>query len=533
MRTQRLIGAAAGLLGWFSLGLGIAEAGVISKVGGGGTVTLSIYESTATGFVDITDDYLPTWTPPGTTLQTVYIVVNGPTDTLSLVAPATASFPLTVGMANPFVTGRTTSAYPGNCTNFGTDTGADFTFSTADADKVTFTVGGVTKTGYPLTSNDCGGMAVIQVGSDKFVIPKDSDASGNPNGLADKLEVFGVSLALDGDNDSDGIKNIDELRGSIVSGIHERTNPTVKDAFVFLVKPKCGSPSLLGGGSVTYPIPGAGALTANLVTLIPPPSAPPTGISTAQVHFLGASTGSSSTVTTTEWVDHFFDFLISGGKETWKYCNAASTATNTPACSTADITVPTGTAPPDDRVSNKNRVYEGKAKGLRITECLDTSKSSPLGSGRWGSATSGKDEGIIYTQRIVNYINGIGRAGQTIYYSTFLSGAWTALATQYEDLSATGGDKDGICETGENCKTVDREFCISKETEYILAMEIGHTVKLIADETAVTFPHLAAGQGDNMDEAARFITSGSPAGVKCYIPTLFGSGSQGTFVLSP
>src|SRR6266403_123441 len=172
MTRQRWLWIVTAVMAWVCLVTSVADAaGVISKVGGGGTVTLSVFQRNADGTVsDITDTYLPTWVPPPATLQTVYIVVNG-TGTPSLVPPT-----ITAASAvnpNPYLAETTTSKFPGNCTNFGTDTGPDFTFSTTT---VPISSG---KMGYPLTANDCGGMAVLSVGTDKFIVLKDADSAGN------------------------------------------------------------------------------------------------------------------------------------------------------------------------------------------------------------------------------------------------------------------------------------------------------------------------------------------------------------------
>ena len=50
-------------------------------------------------------------------------------------------------------------------------------------------------TGYKLTPNDCGGMAVIQVGTSKFILPKDGTATVAANGLPEAWEnLHGGSL---------------------------------------------------------------------------------------------------------------------------------------------------------------------------------------------------------------------------------------------------------------------------------------------------------------------------------------------------
>jgi hypothetical protein len=319
----------------------------------------------------------------------------------------------------------------------------------------------------------------------------------------------------------------------VVSGVtvrkHLRLNPTVKNLFVYLVKGQCGTSRLTGSGA--FPIAGAGALDANLNTLIPPPSSPPLGIAGTQIHFLGASLSSTvSAIRTDEWVDHFVSFTLgsSGTTETWTYCNN-SLAPGATTCAVGTVVVTpasdTPAAPTTDRVVNTNRIYGSAMKGLRVTECATTSGTTPHGTGRYGSAAQGKDEAVVYPDRIRRYVNGLGTSRSDIYYSTFQvtasgTGAWTTLEKK-------GGGTTTSTQAARN-------FITSKAIEYILAMEIGHTLKLLSDTllTVPTFPHYAAGYGDNMDEGLRAETSGTPAGVKYYIPSLFLGDSQGLFQLT-
>jgi len=523
MTRQRWLWIVTAVMAWVCLVTSVADAaGLISKVGGGGTVTLSVFQRNADGtFSDITDTYLPTWAPPPATLQTVYIVVNG-TGTPSLVPPtitAPAPYP---GNPNPYLAETTTSKFPGNCTNFGTDPGPDFTFSTTTG---LVSISG--KTGYPLTANDCGGMAVLSVGADKFIVPKDAGSAGNPTGIPNAVNVFGVALTPGGDPDGDGFSTFDEtVRGFIIGGQHVRLNPTVKDLFVYLVRGQCGTSVLRPTGS--FPVTGAGGLDANLNTLIrtaaPLPAPGIANLVTTQVHFLGNSLSPSTpTVQTNEWIDYFSTFTLGGGTtETWTYCptpNAGASCTG-PTVVTASKTTPA--APSNDRVVTKNRVYgSADQKGLRITECATTSGTSPQGTGRYGvGAANGSDEAVVYTDRIRRTVNSTGTSRADIYYSTFQNSAWTPLNKQ-------------------NSSTVTfqqaRDFITSKIIQYTIAMEVGHTLMLIDQAllTSVpTFPHYAAGSGDNMDEGVQIVTSGTPSGIKFYVPSSFQSGSQGAFQLT-
>jgi len=486
-----------------TLGVTSAQAAPIAPVlPSASGATLSLYQRQANGsFLDVSDTYLPTWTPTSTAdSRTVYVVVNGAgTPTLVDTAPAFSAG------TNVYLTNQTTSHYPGNCTNVGTDTGPDFVLGAA----TTITVAGVAKTAYPLIGQDCGGMAVLQVGTDKFIVPRDT----NLNGIPDFLEAFGVALTPDGDNDGDGISNFDELRGFVVAGQHIRTNPTVKDVFVHLVKPQCGSTSLLFGGPVTYPVAAVGALTDYVTPLISIPSAVPVGVAKTQIHYLGNSLTATATVQTSEWVDNFVSFAIVGGKETWTYCSTSNTSPCGGQILVPDASGSVAAIPSVDRVVNNNRVFGAAQKGVRATECLDASTTAPWGTGRWGSPNN-QDEAIVYTQRIVNYVNSIGKASDTINYATYTNGAW-----QTPTSVGTGS-------TGRN-------IIISKTIQYIFAMEIAHTLHLTPSLFTSTFPHDPTGTGSLLDAQMRVSTSGSPSGPKFYIPSSFTATEAGGMQLSP
>ena len=249
-----------------------------------------------------------------------------------------------------------------------------------------------------------------------------------------------------------------------------------------------------------------------VLTVIPPPATVPPGISSTQVHFLGNSLGTTPTLQTSEWVDHFVQFSIVNGKESWQYCPNP----NVSPCSANVIVVPdsSGSAsaiPAGDRAINKNRVYGSQQKGLRATECLDASATTPFGTGRWGSP-NGRDEAVIYTQRMVNYVNSIGSSTDSIYYSTFKNGKWQDPKT---DLTTSLG-----------AGAAARNLIISKTIQYVIAMEIAHTLHLTSSITLPTFPHTTTGSGSILDAAMRAVTSGTPTGVKFYIPSAFVGSSQ-------
>src|SRR5438445_680380 len=149
-----------GLGAWIGSGAGHADAGVIFPVdpstgalNTGAPATVSLFQNGR----DVTDKWLPAWTPGGGG-EPVFVVFNvqgvvtAPTS-LALVPPPTN--PVFNGTTNPFLVPPKTSAYPGNCTNYGSDTTADYDFNTT-AEPVTASING-----FRLTPRDCGGMAVV------------------------------------------------------------------------------------------------------------------------------------------------------------------------------------------------------------------------------------------------------------------------------------------------------------------------------------------------------------------------------------
>ena len=336
--------AVLGAIGWAWLGLGLAQAGVVPPIrpdltlDTSATVTVSLYQldstlpaaasvtlqspsrctTSGTSFYkDVTDCWLPEWNPVNLG-KSVYVVVNGSADPATLVPPAgTPTFPLAPGTANPFLAALTTSAYSGQCTNFGSGAEPDFlplgpatTLPTSASTSVVgyelkptdcggiaviqvgslkfltvpnpqpslaTSTGPVTGQVYELKPTDCGGIAVIQVGSLKFLLPKDGSATVAANGLPDLWEtIYGGSLDPATDIDigpaasspvGDGISTFDEYRGFIVSGTQTRTDPKHKDLFLHVVNPadgvtsgSCGT-SCYGGGTATYPAPTAPSAT--------------------------------------------------------------------------------------------------------------------------------------------------------------------------------------------------------------------------------------------------------------------------------
>ena len=537
MVTPALVFAA-----WAVVGLSIAHAGTIGPVtaatgqllaGADVKFTVSIFDP-VTG-MDITDAWLPEWSPPPTGQPVisggtpVYVVFHDLAGTLvvptsrTLVPPTTAQASLAslTGSINPFLNPVSTSAYPGQCTNFGspTDLSVDFDFNTTTAVQFTASTGAA-KTGFRLTPLDCGGIAVITATATiggvttthTFILPRSSNGLNTTTGISGIPDVWAAAFCPGNtcptgreDNDGsagnpvngDGIFSFDEYRGFIVSGVHLRTDPGRKDLFVHLVNPQCvtGDPltstaSLLGGGTTTYV--SGNALFGNLDTLT----------SGTQIHRLGYATPNATHVRTNEWVDRFHHYSVADGVRF------------------GDGTV--SVAPVDDRQINRNAVFFNVSssimvpqRGLRIIECLDTSSPSLFGFASIGSP-NGRDNSIIFTQTIVNYFtNTLGAVCTTLTtaclsYSTFQNGAWTA------PVAISPFNLFGLA------------------IGFYLAMEIGHTVDLTPTvegnkKTSYGYHHAPA-TGSNLDQAITNKVS-NQTGNTFYVPLLYNTSDLQSFEL--
>jgi len=534
---------------------------------------------------DVTDCWLPELGKP------VYVVVNGsPASPLvTLVDPAAGvSFPLAAGTPNPFVAALTTSAYPGQCTNVGSGTEADFTFVPNPPEL---------PGSYKLTPTDCGGMAVIRVQAGTqtytFILPRDGTPDVAANGIPEVWEnLYGGRLDPGGDGDTgpaatsptgDGLSTFDEYRGFIVSGKQIRTNPSQKDLFLHVVNPgdtianvpvtslSCGT-SCYGGGTNTYPVPFSTNATLTVPTCSPSALPCPVGATvtftassgvfttahvlgqiigtaggrativevtgvdashptstsaTAQItqaftaagslpasswqlreslfalaygsipperlHVLGYAPGSTNSPQTSEWVDKFNSLVPA---QTLNICIG---------CSPSDAA--------NDRVVNPNRIYGiSTQKGIRVMEGLNTNSSSVLGWSFGVASPNLAGNVVVFTQRIINYLDSLMPAGTTtLKYSTssLVNGAWTwtTPATVVQGVP------------------VNRDFILSKAFQFYTGHEIHHSLDLLPDvQTAgkVSYGnHYAPGTGDCMDQA---ITTTSKSGtVTFYIPAACGT----------
>ncbi len=593
-----------GGLAWAWLGLSGAQAGVVPptdpatlKLSSDISITVSLYQldsslpatvslqspsrCTTTGtpfYRDVTDCWLPEWSPASSG-KAVYVVVNGSTVVPTLVPPALGvSLPLASGTANPFVTALTTSAYPGQCTNIGAGAEADFTLGPPTTLQ---TSSNTSVVGYALTPTDCGGMAVVQVGSSlKFILPKDGTTSVPANGIPEVWEnLYGGNLKpgapcgdnnlhLDGDIDSgpapgapcgDGISTFDEYRGFIVSGKQIRTDPTQKDVFLHLVNPadsvggvfavsaSCGT-SCLGGGTTTYPIPTSPNATLTL--------------------------GAGGTFTTTANV---FSTANVGGEITGSPSGRARiVAVTGPTSATAEITQPfpagtTSLAPGSWKVSESlfANVYAAIAPervhllgyvpggtnlltnewvdsfvslvpAQTLTESVTAPPDRTVNPNRvYGAAQKGLRimEGLnINASAVLGYSFGVASPNQAgdvivftqriINYILSLIPAGTTL--QYSTASLVNGTW-----TWASPMVTDQNFILSKAFQFYTGMEILHSLDLtpaIQGTTKTSYGHhFAPGTGDCLDQAITTTSKGST--VTFYIPSLCGGADQTQFLL--
>jgi hypothetical protein len=601
-------------LGWVFLGVGAAQAGVIPPTVPGTlmlsadtSVTVSLYQldnalpSTLTGqspsrctstgtafYKDVTDCWLPEWSQ-ATGGKSVFVVVNGSADAPTLVGPtATPTFPLPTGTVNPFLTALTTSAYVGQCTNFGTGTGPDFQ-PLGPATPLP-TSASTSVVGYELTPADCGGIAVIQVGALKFLLPKDGTTSVAANGLPEVWEsLHGGNLNPVTDIDTgpvasapccDGITTFDEYRGFIVSGKQLRTDPKQKDLFVHLVNPadsvggvfvtgrSCGA-SCYGGGTKTYPAP----IAPNATLTVPAAAGTPGAIATfttsagvfSSAHVRGEIIGNAGgrarivsvtgpTSATAEITQAFSPANLSPGA--WKVSESAFALVY-------DLVAPErlhllGHAPGasnfrtdewvdnfvslipaqtlnisetvTDRTINPNRLYGPRQKGVRAVEGLNINSSSVLG---WSFGVASPNEAgnvVVFAQRIINYLEGLMAGATTLRYATasLVNGAWTWRTP----IPAPDGDPT-IAQDGVATNQGVRDFILSKAFQFYTGHEIHHSLDLTPEVqgTAKTSygHHFAPGTGDCLDQA---ITVTSKSGTVTFnIPALCGTADQAQFVI--
>jgi hypothetical protein len=600
MKSRWLIPGLAVAVASAWLGAGAAEAGQISPTDPAtlkliaSPVTLSLYQldstlpstltlsspsrcttSGTTLYKDVTDCWLPEWDSTTSLGKSVYVVVNGPAEgTPSLVAPTGATFPLTG--ANPFVTSLSTSAYPGQCTNFGSGTEPDFVLGSP----INLPTAGGTVVGYELIPTDCGGMAVIQVGGATFIVPQDGTSTTAANGIPQIWEnLYGGSLDPSGDADpgpaagsavGDGIATADEYRGFIVSTKQIRSNPLLKDVFIHLVTGQCPT--------ATSPLPG---LLVTPVGGYPTPTAP--SVSTATLSLPGTDLGIVGTFTASAAVFTSANTLgeivaTTGGRARIIAVTSPTTVTalitaafgstnlaggawqlseslfgtvfglfsaervrllgytpealgGSPATTTEWVdnfmsyTAATGLQVSDsasDRVVNANRIYgTTPQKGIRAIECLNDGATSPYGFALGGTGSPNTiGNVVIFTKRVVNRINALIAAGapRKVQYSPMVS----YVSRDWSPKTVVGD--------GDPAATNVKNFIISKALQYYLGMEVGHSISL--NTAASSNPHFPSGSGDVLDQGITVKVDSKTSGFNTfYIPTAYGSSDQSQLLL--
>jgi hypothetical protein len=503
-----------GLAVWATIG--VAEGGVIRPVieatglpDPNATVSATIFDQNGR---DVTDTWVPTWSPPDR-VTPVYVAFNAggapvTPSTVTLVPPV---LPVVInGTTNPALASLSTSAYPGRCTNFSSVP------EPADPSDYTFSSTGVAipnnpnRIGFLLTPQDCGGIAVLRAtingASRVFVLPQDSNRNGIPDIWEAQFCPNNTCPTGLEDNDTgpvagspvgDGIAALDEYRGFIVSGRHASGDPRQRDVFVHLANAQCTtatvpvSAALLGGGSKTYPTDNS-SLFESLLSLVPG----------SQVHVLGYVPGQLNS-TTDEWVDRFVSFTQSGG---FQYLSATGALTTV--------------APVDDRRINKNAIFPlglpsttgtPIQKGLRITECLDTAATAPLGTTGIGT-TNGPDNSLVYTRRIVNYLTGLINAStKPLKLLVFENGTWVSKVPP-----------SGV---------VDADFVISQAMKFYVAHELTHSTRLTptiegTSRTSYGYHH-APGTGSVMDQ--QIVQKIEKTTNSFYIPSVYNGADRGSY----
>lgn len=463
--------------------------------------------NSATG-ADVTGTWLPDLPPlNGPAPVRVEIVVEGPTAyTLSFVPPAVPD-----PVSNRVLA---TSAYPGSCTNFGTELTPDFDFNT---------------TTKMLTPSDFGGMAVIKAEptsgglAEFFIIPQDSDFDGIPDIYERQSCGTDTCLAREGDPDTgpaagspvgDYIANIDEYRGFRVNGVYVRGNANVKDVFVhFHEAAQCTADATLtddSGALISlasfYPLPTNpneprySLLFTNMNTLGP----------NMQVHYIASS----------EWTDLFLSY------DTSNYVTLSDTSSEGPIIDrqiNPNALVPLGRPHPIDSTIKI-------AKGVRLVQCLKTS-GTDLGVTRKfppdGSPGFSKDDGtaIIFPQRIWTYYKNrflAGGTGRFIRYFVYEGSGWV-LKNTWSPLNPLPSTFDGFY-VHEGVKKIMKEAAFPF---YAAHEALGHGLDLTltteSTRTEAYGYHHADGTGTNVD--IRIVNTVDKSGTgynRFYIPKSFG-----------
>jgi hypothetical protein len=288
------------------------------------------------------------------------------------------------------------------------------------------------------------------------------------------------------------------VRGEIIGNVSGRarivavTAPTSATAEITQAFPT--TPTSLSSGAWKV----SESLFALVYTLVAP----------ERLHLLGYAPGATNPITTNEWVDNFVSLIPA------QTLNISDSVT--------------------DRTINSNRLYGPVQKGVRVMEALNTNSSSVLG---WSFGVASPNEAgnvVVFTQRIINYIDSLIVSATTLKYSTasLVNGVWTwSPPILVPDGSPTNAQAGVATSPGV------RNFILSKAFQFYTGHEIHHSLDLtpgVQGTTKTTYGHhFAPGTGDCLDQAIT-TTSRSQGGtvtVTFNIPSLCGTADQTQFLI--
>ena len=415
-----------GLIAWVAMGLGPAQAQnaviypVIDAPPFNPDPNVGFTISLRQNGQDVTGQWLP---KPGEAVQIIVQDANGTIITpqsIALVPPSGAD-PIADGVL-------ATSAYPGQCGNWDNPSGIpneqDFYLEGANT----------------LRPTDYGGMAVVQVSITgtpgfKAVIPGDWDYDGIADIYEGQYCASGVTcLNRNEDIDTgpqpdshvgDSHLIINEYRGWMVSGVHKRGNPHVKEFFVHLVEqPECKDTGYLTDDAGNQ---------ISLKTFYDPDLQPPYEADFTPLfeNMFSAAPGINV-------------YRINGDE----YVNYFGSYDHTRAPPAGGVQLVTGADPTTDRQINKNALLsaqEGVIKAARLIQCIDSAYFDPLGTARkghlWGPE---KDDGnaIIFPQRVWKSVTKkiAAGAGRLLTYYTFENDAWIEKPVPDHDAPPTSSN---------------------------------------------------------------------------------------------
>jgi hypothetical protein len=207
-----------------------------------------------------------------------------------------------------------------------------------------------------------------------------------------------------------------------------------------------------------------------------------------RLHLLGYVPGRANAPVSDEWTDNFVSLVPA------QTLNIGDSVT--------------------DRVINSNRLYGLAQKGVRVMEGLNISSSSVLG---WSFGVASPNQAgnvVVYTQRILNYLNGLlATATAGVKYSTasIVNGAWTWSTPV----------------------AVTPDFIRSKAFQFYTGHEIHHSLNLTPDVQGTSKTsyghHFAPGTGDCLDQA--ITTTSKSSVVTFYIPSICGTADETSFII--